>query len=106
MGGLIGSRLTAPDLRETSLVLSPIRFAPLPHKYMMSLAPLLLTLPTFAFSALERLLRTEEESTGEKKGEGGGKAREREREREIARARLTAVATFSTAPMAGGAVVL
>ena len=31
---------------------------------------------------------------------------EERREREIARARLTAVATFSTAPMADGAVVL
>jgi hypothetical protein len=48
------------------------------------------------------LLRTEEESAGEKKGEGGGKARERG----IARARLTAVAAFSTAPMASGAVVV
>ena len=37
----------------------------------MSLAPLLLTLPAFAFSALNLLLRTE--STGEKKGEGGGR---------------------------------
>jgi hypothetical protein len=45
----------------------------------MSLArPSFPCLPTFAFSALERLLRTEEESAGEKKGEGGGKTRERE----------------------------
>ena len=56
----------------------------------------------FALSALKRLLRTEEESAGEKKEEGGGK----ERERGIARARLIVVATFSTAPMAGGAVVV
>jgi len=33
----------------------------------------------FALSTLERLLGTEEESAGKKKGEGGG---ERERERE------------------------
>ena len=44
----------------------------------MSLAPLLLTLPAFAFTALEPLLGTE--STGEKKGEGGGEERERESE--------------------------
>jgi len=55
----------------------------------------------FALSALERLLRTEEESVGEKKG---GKVREREGG--IARACLTTVATFSTAPMADGAVVV
>jgi hypothetical protein len=48
------------------------------------------------------LLRTEEKSVGEKKGEGGGK----ERERGVARACLIAIATFSTTPMAGGAVVL
>ena len=75
MGCLIGSRLTVPDLRETSPILSHIHFAPFPHKYMTSLAPLLLTLPTFAFSTLVSLLRTE--SAGEKKGEGQGRERER-----------------------------
>ena len=76
MGGLIGSRLTAPDLRETSPISSPVCFTPFLHKYVTSLAPLLLTLPAFAFSALEPLLRIE--STGEKKGEE--RARERERD--------------------------
>jgi len=45
---------------------------------MMSHAPPLLTLPAFALSTLERLIRIEEESAREKKGEGGGKERERE----------------------------
>ena len=73
MGGKIGSRLTVSNLRETSPITSPVRFAPFRHKYVTSLAPPLLTLPTFAFAALEPLLGTE--SAGEKKGEG----RERER---------------------------
>ena len=93
MGGLIGSGLTAPDLRETSLVSLPIRFAPFPHKYITSLTPLPFTLPTFAFAALEPLLGTE--SAGEKKREG------RERER----ARLTIIVAFSTALMAGAIVI-
>ena len=92
MGGLIGSELTVPDLRETSPISSLIHFAPFLHKYMMSLAPLLLTLPAFASATLEPLLGIE--SAREKKGEGGE------------RASLTAIATFSTAPMAGGAVVV
>ena len=74
MGGKIGSRLTVPDLRETFPILSPAHFTSFLHKYATSLAPPLLTLPAFAFAALEPLLGTE--SAGEKKGEG----RERERE--------------------------
>ena len=100
MGGKIGSGLTVSDLRETSLISSPVRFVPFLHKYATSLAPPLLTLLAFAFAALEPLLGTE--STGEKKGEGGG----RERERGIAKALLTTVAAFSTASMAGGTVVV
>ena len=76
MGGLIGSGLTAPDLMETSPISSPVRFAPFLHKYVTSLAPLLLTLPAFAFAALEPLLGTE--SAGEKEGEGRGRERESE----------------------------
>ena len=68
MGGLIGSRLTAPDLRETSPISSPVCFTPFLHKYVTSLAPLLLTLPAFALSAFKPLLKTE--SAGERKGEG------------------------------------
>ena len=92
MGGLIGFGLTAPDLRKTSLISSPVRFAPFLHKYVMSLAPLLLTLPAFAFSAFEPLLRTE--SAREKKGE------ERERER------LTTVALILHHAMVGGPPVI
>ena len=66
LGGLIGSGLTALDLRETSPISSPVHFSPFLHKYVTSLAPLLLTLPAFTFSAFEPLLRTE--SAGEKKG--------------------------------------
>ena len=76
MGSKIGSGLTAPDLRETSPILSPVRFAPFLHKYVMSLAPLLLTLSAFAFTALEPLLGIE--SAGEKKGEGRGREGESE----------------------------
>ena len=57
-----------PDLRETFSISSPARFASFLHKYAMSLAPPLLTLPAFAFAALEPLLGME--STREKKGEG------------------------------------
>ena len=59
------------DLRETFLISSPAHFAPFLHKYAMSLAPPLLTLPAFAFAALEPLLGIK--STGEKKGEGRGR---------------------------------
>ena len=71
MGGKIGSGLTVPDLGETFPISSLARFTSFLHKYAMSLAPLLLTLPAFAFAALEPLLGTE--STGEKKGEGRGR---------------------------------
>ena len=95
MGGLIGSRLTAPYLRETSPILPPVHFAPFPHTYVSSLAPLLLTLPAFAFSALNLLLRTE--STGEKKGEGGGREGGSEPYRR---------SHIPTALMGGGAVII
>ena len=95
MGDLIGSGLTMPNLRETSLISSPVRFAPFLHKYVMSLAPLLLTLPAFAFSALKPLLRIE--SAGEKKGEGGRRERESE---PYCRSHIP------TALMADGAVVI
>ena len=65
------------DSRETSPISSPDRFVLSLHKYETSLAPPLLTLPVFAFSAFEPLPRIE--SVGEKKGE------ERERERETYR---------------------
>ena len=80
MGGKIGSRLTVPDLRVTSSISSPVHFIPFLHKYATSLAPPLLTLPTFAFVALEPLLGTE--STREKKGERD-RLKERERERDL-----------------------
>ena len=83
------------DLRETSPISSPVHFIPFLHKYVSSLAPLLLTLPAFAFSALELLLRIE--SAGEKKGEGGGREGEREPYR---RSRIL------HRTMVGGAVVL
>ena len=93
MGGLIGSGLTAPDLRGTSPVSSLVHFAPFLHKYVTSLTPFLLTLPAFAFSASKPLLRIE--SAGEKKGEGRGRERER----------LTAVVIFSIALMASAVVI-
>jgi len=80
MGCKIESRLTISDLRETPLISLSVRFIPFLHKYATSLAPPLLTLPAFAFAALEPLLGSE--SNGEKKGEGRGREREREREGE------------------------
>ena len=95
MGGKIRSGLTMPDLRETFPILSPARFTPFLHKYAMSLAPPLLTLPAFAFAALEPVARIREH-----RGEGR-RAREREREREIYRR-----SSILHRAMAGGPVIL
>ena len=92
MGGLIGSGLSVPNLRETSPISSPVCFVPFLHKYVMSLTPPLLTLPIFAFSAFEPLQRTE--NAREKKGE------ERERER------LTAVTHILHHAMASGPPII
>jgi len=83
-----------PDLRETSPISSPICFIPFLHKYATSLAPPLLTLPAFAFAALEPLLGSE--STGEKKGEGRG-----ERESEVYR--RSSILHYA---MVGGPIIL
>ena len=74
MGSKIGSGLTAPDLRETSPISSPVRFAFTLHKYATILAPPLLTLPVLALpylSCRQSRVRREEE---------GKEARQRERE--------------------------
>ena len=76
MGGDIGSGLYAPDLRETSPISSPVYFAFILHKYAMSLAPPLLTLPALAFAALEPL--PERRAPGRRR-ETGEAERERER---------------------------
>ena len=83
-----------PDLRETSPISSPVRFAFILHKYVTSLAPPLLTLPTLALPSLSRC------QSREPREEEGREARRRERER------LTAVVEPSIALMAGDIVVI
>ena len=81
MGSLVGSGLTTLDLREISPVSSPIHFTPsLPHKYVMSLAPSLCTLPAYVRPFCPRAVA--KNRGRERRREVGRRGRKGERERE------------------------
>ena len=69
-----------PNLRETSPILSPVHFVPFLHKYVTSLAPLPLTLPTCVRPFYPRVVA--KNRGRESRGEEGRRGRKGERERD------------------------